>query len=100
MSTPRGRSANDQRPADTHSALRPIGPRAGKLEKPKNARATLNRLVNYFRGQRVVLTLVGGCVVAYSGLGLVGPYLMGLALDRFVAARDATGLGRIVFWML
>jgi ATP-binding cassette subfamily B protein len=33
-------------------------------------------------------------------LGLVGPYLMGVALDRFIATRDAVGLGRIGLFMI
>jgi ATP-binding cassette, subfamily B, multidrug efflux pump len=81
-------------------ALRPLGPRPTQIEKPQNARASLQRLVAYFQGQRLVLSLVAGCVVAYSGLGLVGPYLMGVALDRFVGGRDRAGLGRVVLWML
>jgi ATP-binding cassette subfamily B multidrug efflux pump len=79
-----------------------MGPRmgAGKLEKPKNARATLARLLGYFRRFRLVLLAVAVCVVVYTGLGLVGPYLMGVALDRFIGAGDATGLSRIAAVML
>jgi ATP-binding cassette subfamily B protein len=78
------------------------GPRigAGKLEKPKDARATLARLLGYFRRFRLVLLTVTVCVVVYTGLGLVGPYLMGVALDRFISAGDAAGLSRIAAAML
>ena len=77
------------------------GPRmAGKLEKPKNARATLARLVDYFGRFRLVLLAVAACVVVYTALGLVGPYLMGVALDRFISRGDAAGLSRIAAVML
>ena len=33
-------------------------------------------------------------------LGLVGPYLMGVAIDRFISAKQAAGLGTIALWML
>jgi ATP-binding cassette subfamily B multidrug efflux pump len=72
----------------------------GKLEKPKQARATLARLVAYLKPFRAPLGSVASFVVAYTGLGLVGPYLMGVALDRFVARKDADGLGRTALLML
>jgi ATP-binding cassette subfamily B multidrug efflux pump len=83
------------------AAIQPVGPRgSGKLEKAVDARATLLRLMGYFRRFRLELFVIAGCVVVYTFLGLVGPYLMGVALDRFVAQRDATGLGRIGLLML
>ena len=33
-------------------------------------------------------------VVLYTLLGLVGPYLMGVAIDRFIGGKDAAGLVR------
>ncbi len=82
------------------AAIQPLGRAVGRVEKPKNARATLKRLVGYFRRFRGELGVVIVCVVAYTLLGLCGPYLMGVALDRFVARGDARGLGRIALWML
>jgi ATP-binding cassette subfamily B protein len=38
--------------------------------------------------------------VIYTLLGLVGPYLMGVALDRFIATRDTAGLARTASLML
>jgi ATP-binding cassette, subfamily B, multidrug efflux pump len=83
------------------AAIQPLGPRgAGKIEKAADARATLVRLMAYFRPFRLQLFVIAACVVVYTFLGLVGPYLMGVALDRFVAQRDATGLMRIGLLML
>ena len=81
--------------------LHAMGPRpGGRIEKPKDARATLRRLAGYFRRFRLTLLAVGACVVAYTFLGLVNPYLLGVALDRFVASHDAAGLGRTALWMI
>ncbi|HEX2730238.1 MAG TPA: ABC transporter ATP-binding protein [Polyangiaceae bacterium] len=82
-------------------ALAPGGPRAGvRIERAKNARVTLRRLATYFLPFRAELWLVCGSVVAYTLLGLLGPYLMGVAIDRYVATRDSQGLGRTALLML
>ena len=39
-------------------------------------------------------------VLIYTVLGLVGPYLMGLAIDQFIATKQAAGLATIALWML
>ncbi len=63
-------------------------------------RETLQRLGGYFASDRGALVGIAACVVLYTALGLVGPYLMGVAIDRFIAARDAHGLMRVALWML
>jgi len=72
----------------------------GKIERPSEGRATLNRLASYFAPYKTGLTFVVALVVGYTLLGLLGPYLMGVALDRYVATRDAAGLARIALLML
>jgi len=47
-----------------------------------------------------MLVFAGLLVVLYTLLDLVGPYLMGVAIDRFIAVRQATGLAGIAGWML
>jgi ATP-binding cassette, subfamily B, multidrug efflux pump len=93
-----------QTPAGTErarAAIPAMGPRVGgRIEKPKDGRATLRRLAGYFRRFRAALVAVGACVVVYTFLGLANPYLLGVALDRFVARHDAAGLGRIAVLML
>jgi ATP-binding cassette, subfamily B, multidrug efflux pump len=44
--------------------------------------------------------LVLAFVVIYTVLGLAGPYLMGVAIDRFIGNKDAAGLVRIALIML
>jgi ATP-binding cassette subfamily B protein len=72
----------------------------GNIARAKNPRGTLARLVTYFGPYRARLYVVGATIVVYTLLGLVGPYLMGVALDRFIATKDATGLPRIALLML
>ncbi len=38
------------------------------------------------------MTLVLVFVLIYTLLGLIGPYLMGVAIDRFIATKQAAGL--------
>ncbi len=78
-----------------------MGPRpGGKIERPRNARGALRRLAAYFRRFRLTLAGVIACVLVYTFLGLVNPYLLGVALDRFVARHDPSGLARIGVVML
>ncbi len=75
-------------------------PGFGSIARAKNPRGTLARLATYFGQLRLRLVVVAALIVAYSLLGLVGPYLMGRALDQFIATRDAAGLGWIALLML
>ena len=76
------------------------GPMRRTVEKAKNPRQALARLVPYLYPFRLPLSGVLLCVVAYSLLGLVGPYLMGLAIDRFINNKDIPGLFNLALWML
>lgn len=64
--------------------------------KPKNTRGTLRRLWQYLRRQRAVLLAISALVVLTTVLDMVGPYLMGQAVDRFIAKGDLRGLGGMV----
>ncbi|MFO0555184.1 MAG: ABC transporter ATP-binding protein [Polyangiaceae bacterium] len=66
----------------------------------KNPRGTLSRLALYLAPYRAELALVALAIVVSTVLGLLGPYWMGVALDRFVARGDAAGLVRIAGLMV
>jgi ATP-binding cassette subfamily B protein len=72
----------------------------GKIEKAGDARGALSRLLPYLQPFRAGVALVLGFVVLYTALGLVGPYLMGVAIDRLVRTKQAAGLSAIGLWML
>lgn len=94
-------SAAPPPPSDNvRSAMQPGARFSGRVERPARPRETLARLARYFDDARGALAGVAVCVVAYSALGLAGPWLMGVAIDRFIAARDGGGLARVAALML
>ena len=87
--------------SDVRATMQMRGPRnLGKIEKAKNPRSTLNRLVRYFGNFKWALLMVFAFIVIYTVLGLLGPYLMGVAIDQFIARKDVAGLIRTVLLML
>ena len=49
---------------------------------------------------KVTLAVVLFFILASTLLGLLSPYLMGLAIDDYIATKDAAGLVVIAIWML
>ncbi len=76
------------------------GGHPGKIEKAHNPRQALAHLARYLRPYGWALAGVTGFILVYSLLGLAGPYLMGLAIDRYIAARDVPALLRTALLML
>jgi ATP-binding cassette subfamily B protein len=56
--------------------------------------------VPYLGPYKVVLAVVILFALASTALGLIGPYLMGRAIDGYIATKDAAGLAVIAGWML
>jgi ATP-binding cassette subfamily B protein len=80
-----------------------MGPRGRMIRMPqraKNQRGTLIRLWVYLSRQRWNLIGIVLLVAAFSGLDLLGPYLMGRAIDEFIAQNDLAGLARLVLAMI
>jgi ATP-binding cassette subfamily B multidrug efflux pump len=74
--------------------------RIGKIEKARNPRNAAVRLLRYLSPFRPRLTVVFIAVIAYTLLGLAGPYLMGVAIDRFIANKQLAGLATTAGLML
>src|SRR5437867_2111489 len=72
---------------------------AGKVERAKDTRATLLRLWGYLGRQKAALIATALMVTATVGLDLLGPYLLGQAIDRYIIPRDLPGPGRIALLM-
>ncbi len=89
---------------DTASIRASMGPRrpagVGKIEKARDPRNALLRLLPYLKPFKVLLIIVFVCVVIYTLLGLAGPYLMGVAIDRFITPKQTAGLIPIALLML
>ena len=64
----------------------------GKIEKPQNSALAVNRLLAYLSPFRLRLWIVFLLVVIYSLLGLAGPFLMGVAIDRYMVKKNVIGL--------
>jgi ATP-binding cassette subfamily B multidrug efflux pump len=77
---------------------RPADP--GKIEKAKNPRSAILRLLAYLKPFKLQLVLVLVLVVFYTLLGLAGPYLLGRAIDQFISTKQASGLASIALIML
>jgi ATP-binding cassette subfamily B protein len=86
-----------QEERESHDAPPPAGRhgRWGPVQKPKDARGVLKRLAAYVWAQRTALIWVVVLVAVTSGLGVLGPYMMGLAIDQYIAEGDLPGLARL-----
>jgi ATP-binding cassette subfamily B multidrug efflux pump len=58
----------------------------------------MRRLLGYLRPYRLQAALALAAIIAGSMLQLTQPYLMKLAIDRFIPARDFDGVTRIAVW--
>ncbi len=91
--------------ADRRQTVQPMlgfGPRGGPgagfrlHEQPKDAGQTFYRLWRYLQRQSVLLALVGVVVLLTTALSLLGPNLMGRAIDHLLRPEDRPGLARLV----
>jgi len=71
-----------------------------KIERAQDPRHSLRRLYSYLSPYRLQLIIVCAIIVIYTILGLVGPYLMGVAIDKFIAVKKLSGLRGIALLML
>lgn len=69
-------------------------------KRAKNMGATIKRIWNYLSQQKYMLFLVIFMVLASSGLGLLGPYMIGMAIDDYIVTQEATGLGALLIALI
>ncbi len=92
-------SNNNSNAKEGQAQRPPMGPRhgmMGSIEKPKDTRGALNRLVGYLGEYRLQLIVVSILTIGGTLLNLAGPYLQGVAIDQFIIGGDRAGLLRIV----
>jgi ATP-binding cassette subfamily B multidrug efflux pump len=68
--------------------------------KARDVRGTLRRLWRYLRHQAWGLIAIFTLVALTSGLGLLGPLLLGQAVDQLVLKNDLPGLARTALRMV
>jgi len=74
--------------------------RPGTIEKAHDPRKALVRLALYLRPYAATLSIVFLFVFAYILLGLLEPYLIGVAIDDFISTKQAAGLARTSIFLL
>lgn len=79
-------------------ARRPMG--ASRIEKARDPRRALKGLLRYLIPFKTGMGFVLLCVAIYTLLGLAGPYLMGVAIDRYIITKQLEGLAFIALLML
>ncbi len=72
----------------------------GRIEKAVDARIALRRLIAYLAPFRMALIGVLILVIVYTLLGLLGPYMIGMAIDDYIIPGRITELPQIAGWML
>ncbi|MGB9023463.1 MAG: ABC transporter ATP-binding protein [Candidatus Bathyarchaeia archaeon] len=77
----------------------PHGAMVRGVEKAKNPRATLMRLGTYLLESKFQLALVVVLVILGTVLSIIGPYLLGVAIDSYITKGDLVGLTWIVLLM-
>src|SRR5512142_34073 len=93
--------SSSQDTSSVRASMTPRRPAAvGKIEKAQNPRGALRRLLPYLSPFKLAMVFVLIFVVLYTILGLVGPYLMGVAIDKFISTKQVSGLLPIAMWML
>ncbi len=94
--------SSEKKRTDTRAGIRrghgPGNP--GVIEKANDPRKALQGLIPYLRPFAGALVLVSIFVLLYTVLGLLGPYLMGVAIDDYILANDIPGTIRIALLML
>ena len=74
--------------------------RPGKIEKARDPRRALLRLTLYLRPYVMTMSIVFVFVLAYILLGLLEPYLIGVAIDSYISTKLVTGLVRTSILLL
>lgn len=74
--------------------------RNNKQRQTINTWQTVRRIGTYVVEKKWLLLLVILMVVVSAGLGLLGPYLVGLAIDDFIVTKQSAGLLQLIGWLL
>lgn len=92
--------AQTNAPSRPTNLMRPGRGHGMRFEKAKNVKGTTRRLLGYLRPYRATLITVFVLATFGTAMALLGPYLMGLAIDKLVARESMAALLRIISIML
>ncbi|SET16148.1 ATP-binding cassette, subfamily B [Oceanobacillus limi] len=71
-----------------------------KQKRAKNTVGTLKRIWSYLAREKGKLWLVVLMVILSSGLSLLGPFMVGMAIDDYIVKQEVSGLGNLVIGLL
>ena len=77
-----------------------MGMMMGGMGQARDVRGTMRRLWGYLKRQKWLLMGTVVLVALSSGLALLGPYLMGIAIDTYILKGDLPGLARTALLMI
>ena len=69
-------------------------------KKPSNSVGTVKRILPYLTTNRSMLVMVLVMVLVSSVLGLLGPFLVGMAIDDYIVTKDSDGLINLLWGLL
>jgi ATP-binding cassette, subfamily B, multidrug efflux pump len=76
---------------------RPMGQ---QVEHAKNKRGTVMRLWGYLRQQKIALIVTAAMVAVTVVLNVLGPYLLGVAIDAYISTGNLPGLAGLCLLLL
>ena len=85
---------------DVRTSFQRRAGRPTRYERASDPRKAMKRLFGYLMPFRQALILIVSLVLLQSLLGLVGPYLLGRAIDQSIGGKDINGLARNAVLML
>ncbi len=88
------------RPGDFRSSMQRRSVHSIPIEKAQNPGRSMARLLPYLKAYKFQIGIVVVLIILYTLLGLMSPYLMGVAIDKFIGGKDVAGLVRTAVWIL
>lgn len=71
-----------------------------KKQRAENMTGTIKRIWSYLAQEKGKLFLVILMVLISSSMALLGPFMVGMAIDDFIVTKQATGLGMLLVWLI
>lgn len=97
---PNNHGAQSKSPSRPTSMMRPGRGHGMRFERAKNVKGATRRLLGYLNPYRGTLIIVFVLATFGTAMALLGPYLMGVAIDKLVAKELLSALVRTVSLML
>ncbi|MFC0300837.1 ABC transporter ATP-binding protein [Virgibacillus soli] len=71
-----------------------------KKKRAKNTTGTIKRIWAYLAKEKGKLSLVILMVLISTVLGLMGPFMIGMAIDHYIITKESSGLGMLLIWLI